>query len=255
MKTNKKIDRINEVVVNKQGIEMKIVGYRNVHDIDVLVDDNNIEYHTQYRKFKEGRLVNYNTPSFLGKGYRGYGSYRTRNNNIKTDEYIKWNAMLTRCYSEKFSERKNYLECVVCDDWLNFQNFAKWYNEHKYNLPGNERLELDKDIKCKNNKIYSPETCLLIPKRLNSIILNRRNDRGNYCLGVTYRENLGKYVASCNTNKSSSHLGVYNTELDAFNEYKKAKEQEILRILDTYKNYLPYLTYYAIKDYKIEITD
>ena len=164
--------------------------------------------------------------------------------------------MLTRCYSDKFIEKDNYIDCEVCDEWKNFQNFAEWYNEHKYVIPDLDTLELDKDIKFKGNKIYSPETCLLIPKRLNSIILNRHNNRGNACIGVYYRKKDGKYIASCNMlEKQNRYIGIFDTELEAFNVYKNIKEKEIYRVLQLYKEYLPEDVYQAVLNYKVEITD
>lgn len=51
---------------------------------------------------------------------------------------------------------------------------CKWYSEHKYILSKDDSLELDKDIKVIGNKIYSPDTCLLLPHRLNTIVLDRK---------------------------------------------------------------------------------
>lgn len=235
---------------------MTIIRYKNVHDIDVAFEDGIIEGHTRYRYFKNGSIVNYNIPSYLGVGYRGYGKYKTRKNNIKTEEYVKWGSMLTRCYSKKLKQRENYIDCYVCDEWLNFQNFAEWYNNHLYYIPDVDTLDLDKDIKIKGNKVYSPETCLLIPKRLNSIVLNRHNDRGNECIGVSFSYKTGKYIASCNMlNSKQRYLGSYSTEKEAFNIYKKVKEHEIMVALDMYKKYLPDYIYNAILNYKIEMED
>ncbi len=235
---------------------MTITRYQNVHDIDVTFEDGAIEEHTRYRYFKNGSIVNYNIPSYLGVGYRGYGKYKTRKNNIKTEEYIKWGSMLTRCYSEKLKQRENYIDCFVCDEWLNFQNFAEWYNTNLYYVPDVDTLDLDKDIKIKGNKVYSSETCLLIPKRLNSIILNRHNDRGNECIGVSFNYKTGKYIASCNMlNSKQRYIGSYSTKKEAFNIYKKVKEHQIMIALDTYKKYLPDYIYNAILNYKIEMAD
>ena len=114
----------------------------------------------------------------------------------------------------------------------------------------------DKDIKFKGNKIYSPKTCILVPKRLNSIILNRHNDRGNECIGVYYIDDRGKYIASCNTlGKKNRYIGIFNTELEAFNAYKTTKEKEIKRVLELYKEYLPTDVYEAILSYKVDFDD
>lgn len=234
---------------------MTIVRYKNVHDIDVKFSDGAI-VKSQYSNFLKGTVLNNNIPSYLGKGYIGYGKYKSRINGLKTEEYIKWSSMLTRCYSEKLKQRENYIDCEVCEEWLNFQNFAEWYNHNKYYIPDVDILDLDKDIKFKGNKIYSPNTCILIPKRLNSIILNRHNHRGNECIGVFYVEKIGKYVAGCNMlNSKSRYLGVYDTELEAFNIYKETKEKEIKRVLELYKEYLPIDVYETILNYRVDFDD
>ena len=145
---------------------MEIIRYKNVHDIDIKFSDG-VVVNNQYSNFLKGTILNHNIPNHLGIGYIGYGKYKSRINREKTEEYIKWSSMLTRCYSKKLKQRENYIGCTVCEEWLNFQNFAEWYDNHKYYIPNIESLDLDKDIKFKGNKIYSPNTCILIPKRLN----------------------------------------------------------------------------------------
>ena len=164
--------------------------------------------------------------------------------------------MLTRCYSDKLSQRENYKDCSVCNEWLNFQNFAEWYNENKYTLPFNERVELDKDILLKGNKIYMPERCLLVPKRINSIILNRHNERGKCVLGVFYNRNLNKYQASVNDGSGGNiYLGLFKKEEDAFSEYVKCKKEIIFDVANQYKPYIPNTVYDAIINYKISVYD
>lgn len=248
--------RVEEQNINKQGLLMTIIRYKNCNDIDIQFEDGVVQEHTKYSRFVNGTIVNYNVPSYLGVGYRGYGKYTTRKNNVKTEEYIKWGSMLTRCYSDKLSQRENYKDCSVCNEWLNFQNFAEWYNENKYTLPFNERVELDKDILLKGNKIYMPERCLLVPKRINSIILNRHNERGKCVLGVFYNRNLNKYQVSVNDGSGGNiYLGLFKKEEDAFSEYVKCKKEIIFDVANQYKPYIPNTVYDAIINYKISVYD
>ena len=60
--------------------------------------------------------------------------------------------------------------------WHNYQNFAQWFNENRYDVEG--RLHIDKDILYPGNKIYCPDTCLLVPQRINMLFLNKPNKRG-----------------------------------------------------------------------------
>jgi len=98
-------------------------------------------------------------------GYIGEGKYKKSINGIKTKSYITWVGMIQRCYSDVHQLKHNtYIGCTVCEECKNFQNFALWYKE---NYPSfeieNSRWELDKDLLVKENKIYSPNTCVFIP--------------------------------------------------------------------------------------------
>ena len=53
---------------------------------------------------------------------------------------------------EYYNKNLTYTNCEVDEDWLNFQNFAKWYKENYYEIEG-EQMELDKDILYKHNKL------------------------------------------------------------------------------------------------------
>ena len=75
-----KIDRTGEENINKQGLKMQIIRYKNVHDIDIQFEDGIIVRHTYYQYFKKGNIINYNIPTYLGVGYRGYGPFKTKVN-------------------------------------------------------------------------------------------------------------------------------------------------------------------------------
>lgn len=246
------MERIGTCSINCQGVPMKIVEYRNSRDIDVEFPNKCVLHNKEYRKFLSGKLLYPYYPSYLGIGYLGDGNYKSRDNNVKTDAYIKWGSMLTRCYSDKYIKAEAYDNCFVDPDWHNFQNFAKWYYENIYQLE-NERIELDKEIKYKGCKVYSADTCLLVPHKINTIICNRARDRGKYAIGVTYNGN--RYCAACNIYGERYCIGYYDTEYEAFLAYKTYKENEIIRVAETYRGIIPdYIIDYT-RQYKIEITD
>ena len=231
---------------------MRIIGYRNRRDIDVEFSDGFILYHTRYPNFLNGSISSLLFPSYLGVGYIGVGKYKPKIDGIKTSAYIKWGSMLTRCYADKYIKRKNYQNCYVCEEWLNFQNFAEWHYENYYEIDG-ESLELDKDIVEKNNQVYCPNKCLYVPHRLNTILCNRHNDRGLYAIGVC--KGKKNYYAYCNIEGKQVGLGKFDTEIEAFLAYKNAKENEIKRLSETYRNSIPDKVIDAIQKYVVEITD
>lgn len=102
-----------------------------------------------------------------GVGTIGVGKYKSGTSSKKTRHYSVWMGMMSRCYSEKsHKEKPTYKDCLVCDEWLNFQNFAAWYDE---NYPDDgDVYDLDKDVRSSGCKIYSPETCSFISHQKNS---------------------------------------------------------------------------------------
>lgn len=248
----RKDNRIGEVNKNYQGLQMVIIAYRNRRDIDVEFSDGYVAHNVRYANFLEGSITSDLYPKYLGVGYFGIGEYKSRINGIKTPEYICWSSMLTRCYSDKYIKKDNYITCSVCEEWHNFQKFAEWYQNNTYALE-NDVLELDKDIIQKGNKIYSPDMCMLVPHKINTIICNRHNDRGRCYIGV--QETKRGYVAVCNIDRKPKCLGVYPTEIEAFYAYKTAKEAEIKRVAELYRGIIPDFIIEYITKYKIELTD
>ena len=128
---------------------MKIVKYVSVNDMVVEFQDKyKYRKKTNYQNFKSGQIKNPYDKSVHGVGCIGDGEFLTKEPNgyHPTREYTCWIHMIERCYLEKNKDlhRSYYGKCIVCDEWLNFQNFAKWHREHYYDV--NERLHLDKDI-------------------------------------------------------------------------------------------------------------
>ena len=99
-------------------------------------------------------------------------------------------------------------------------------------------MQIDKDILEKGNKIYSPNTCVFVNNKINSIFTKHDGIRGKYPIGVFKREN-GKFSASVSINGKQHKLGIFDTAEEAFVSYKEAKEKEIKRIADLYKNQIP----------------
>lgn len=255
-----KIDRTGEVGHNTFGSEMIIVGYRMNRDMDVYFPEYNwITENVQYNNFKRGTIKCPYEPSVFGVGYVGEGEYKSKINGKLTRVYSTWYQMLERCYDEKCQEKNpTYINCEVCNEWYSFQNFAEWCYKNYYTIKG-EQMCLDKDILLKGNKIYSPETCIFVPKRINSLFTKSDKSRGNSVIGTSPKN--GKYVVHCNlinpkTGKSKQkNLGHYDTELEAFEVYKYYKERNIKMVADYYEEQIPINLYNALYEYEVEITD
>jgi len=248
--SKKESSRIGEIARNKNNSLMKIIKYNNALDIDIEFE-NGFTTNTTYYYFKKGSVFNPLDKVNYNIGYFGIGKYNTNH-----ESYHKWIDMLKRCYDQKYlSKFETYKDCTVCDEWHNFQVFAKWYDENYYKIE-NERMELDKDILVKGNKIYSPDTCVFVPQEINYLFIKVNKSRGKYPIGVYLHSDKDKYVAQCNNiNKKAKYLGRHNTVIEAFNTYKNYKESVIKQVADKYKDKIPQKLYDAMYVYKVEITD
>lgn len=122
-------------------------------------------------------------------------------------------------------------------------------------MVGNEQIDLDKDILCKGNKVYSPETCIFVPHTINTLFLRCQKNRGHLPIGVCFDKSKKKYCAGLGINHKNIKLGVYNTPEEAFAEYKRHKEALIVVTADKYKGRIPEKLYKAMINWKIEIDD
>ena len=152
----------------------------------------------------------------------GVGKYRSKISGKQTKQYITWKGMIKRCYSAKSQEvHHTYIGCTVCDEWLNFQVFAKWFDDNY--ISG---FHLDKDIKVKGNKVYGPNVCRFVSRLQNNIEAHARrytviNPEGDnvyiYNMSKFCKENgldQGSMSAVC-SGKLSNHKGWSNNNLTA----------------------------------------
>ena len=262
-KDSKSINKTGEVNYNSHGLKMWIKEYRNSQDIDIEFEDGYIALNKNYGNFKRGKILNPNRASVLGVGIKGDISTMNKlsdNGKYERDKsYKAWHAMLVRCYDKNFkSNFVTYECCKVCDEWLYYPNFKKWYDENYYEIEG-KIMCLDKDILVKNNKIYSPETCIFVPNDINVLFVRRETKRGKYPIGVSRMNN--KYYININytfngfKSKYNYENIMFDTPEKAFYAYKEAKEEYIRYIADQYKDLIPDKLYEAMYNWKVEITD
>ena len=252
---SKKIDRTGEKKLNNFGSKIIIKEYRKRVDIDVYFPEYNWTFkHAEYKNFKNGEIKCPYEPRTYGVGYLGEGRYKISKNNIW---YKIWHGMLMRCYDPKFHEKEPaYKGCTVENYWLNFQYMCKWLEENYYEMSKfNNSNKIDKDILCKKNKVYSRETCIFVPERINLLFTKRDNCRGKDPIGVDQLPS-GNYQARCRNGYGEQiRLGTYSTKEEAFQVYKQCKENYIKQIADEYKGRIPDKLYNALYNYEVEIDD
>lgn len=246
------VKRIGETNTNSYGNKMTIIYYQNSINVTVKFEDGYMTKCT-YQQFLKGNVSNPNDRTVKGVGFVGEGIFTSKTH---PQIYAVWNSMLDRCYNDRYP---TYADCTVCTEWHCFQNFAKWYLDNYYVLSNFERVEVDKDILKKGNKIYSPDTCLLVPRSINVLFTKSDAKRTSvHPIGVLCIDG-DRYIARLNITvdgkKTKKYLGTFDNIDDAFNAYKQGKEQHIKEIAEKFKNEIPERLYNALIEYKVAVND
>ena len=224
-----------------------VVNYTNYDDVTVKFVETGYETKTRMDNLKLGKVKDYLHPSIYGKGILGEGF---KQSDSQSYSFQLWKNMLKRCYSEvSFKKSPSYEQCLTSETFNHYQQFKTWCNQQLGF--GNTGWELDKDILVKGNKVYSEDTCCFVPKEINLLLVKHDKGRGNYSLGVDYHKSRKQFRARC----SDKHLGWFNTEIEAFNAYKTAKEAYIKDVANKWKDKIDPRVYEALMNYEVEITD
>ena len=194
-------------------------------------------------------------PTVLGVGCLGSNlDLKSTHNGKICKIYKQWYNMIERCYNEKLHQRRpTYIDCYVSDEFKDYSKWREWYDNYQYKQ---DDWHLDKDLLFKGNKIYSEPTCVFIPREINQVLTKREASRGEYLIGVCWDKTANAFKAQVRKNKGKrEHLGYFNTELEAFNAYKTAKENYIKELADKYKDMLDPRAYKALYNYTVDIDD
>lgn len=181
-----------------------------------------------------------------GVAYNDFDGCTTGGESQALMSYQVWNSMIKRCYSGKYQTRgKSYIGCRVCDEWLRYSNFKKWFDENYVN-----GCELDKDILVKDNKVYSPDTCCFVPKRINSLFVRSYKPKS---LPAGVWKSKKRFLAKFVCGDKIHYLGLFKTVDEASTAYKQAKESTIKEIAQEYynKGLINEKVYNAMLNYKL----
>lgn len=236
---------------NQTATIVSINGYKNI-EIEWGCGKRSI---TNSQQLRTGAFKNPYRPLVRGVGYLGVGEFKSVVNGKRSREYEAWVAMLTRCYSEDYlAEYPTYQNHKVSEEWHDFQNFAKWYVDKSKVIPDGEVWHLDKDLM--RGVDYAPDVCVLIPPRLNMLLVKNDARRANTMIGVSYDKSRNKYRARChNGTRRSVHLGWRDSEDEAFQLYKSFKESLIKQLAEEYKPMVSQEVYEALMRYEVKETD
>lgn len=136
--------------------------------------------------------------------------------------YRAWTDMLKRCYYEKRQIiHPTYQGVTVCEQWHLFSNFKSWMEKQRW-----EGNALDKDLLVKGNKVYSPETCCFVSRRINSLVVESQARRGEWPIGVYLPKRSNKFRADCCRGDGKGvYLGLFETPDQAHVAWKAYKHE------------------------------
>ena len=262
LKEQMKENRIGQENKSFLGTTMKIIEYNNSTDITVqFLDEFMAKVQTTYAYFKKGCVRNPYGRYVYGVGIVGNEDIYDENGDLSFI-YRMWSNMIGRCYNNSGRDRDiSYLDCEVDERWHLYKNFKEWVcsQENYEQWKSLDKKGIDKDILIKGNRIYSPDTCCLVPGYINNLFTKHDKKRGKYCIGVSYHKRDHVFTGTCHnpfTNKFE-HLGYFKTEEEAFLQYKLIKETIIQRAakLEFNKGTITKQCYNSMMKYQVEITD
>ena len=245
---------MGKVCKSKSSGDFKVLKYTSNKNVEIQFLKTGYETVARLVHIKNGEVKDPYVPSVCGVGILGT-KYPSKVNGVQTKEYNLWQNMLRRCYSNGFRKKNpTYEGCEVSDNFKSYEYFYEWCN--KQIGFGNEYWQLDKDLLVKGNKVYSEDSCVFLPKEINSLLTKCTASRGEHLIGVCWHNTNKAFVSRVNKNKGKSeHLGLFNTELEAFNAYKQAKESFIKEQANKFKSQIDDRAYNALMNYQVEITD
>ena len=247
-------DCVGKVYKSKLSGDFKILKYNDKTNVEIQFLKTGYEMVARLHNIRNGEVKDPYSPSVCGVGVLGT-KYPSKINGVQTKEYTLWCSMLERCYSDVYKKhRPTYDGCEVSDNFKSYAYFYEWcHNQIGFD---NEGWQLDKDLLVKGNKVYSENTCVFLPNEINLLLTKRTASRGEYLIGVSWHNASKAFVARVNKSKGRSEwLGCFNTELEAFNAYKVAKEAFIKEQAEKWKSQIDIRAYNALMKYEVEIND
>lgn len=178
-----------------------------------------------------------------------------------------YNNMYKRCYAKWYQQNEPHCrDCTVCREWYNpdhpkthssrqynypeMHAFYEWVREHHYSINGEPTIELDKDIKGDGKYVYSPDTCLFVPKSVNNFFRSPHQPKvDGLPVGITKSQDE-LYVVKIKKREKN-----FETLEQAFDYWRTYKEGGRDQLLSDYEGSLPQEVVDAIMNYSWEITD
>ena len=238
---------VGKVLSSNNYGDFKIIKYLSANKVLVKFLKTGTEVWCTKKSAFDGNVKDKYFPTICGVGY--YGNALPKRSCPKIERaYSVWFKMLSRCYDARNKQSKNYGDCSVSENFTSFEYFLSWYLSQVGSDKGN--WQLDKDLLVKGNRVYSEDTCCLVPVEINNLLTRYTKESGT-CKGVYYNKKLGKFSAHL----LGRYIGLFSTELEAFQVYKQAKESYIKDVANKWKDQIDIRVYNSLISWEISFDD
>ena len=142
----------------------------------------------------------------------------TKNGNSKKEKrvlYSAWKNIISRVSNNNNAGYKDYggRGITICDEWRNdFMVFYIWAIANGWE----QGLSIDRRD---NNGNYEPPNCRWVNMSVQSINKRKQARNTSGFKGVCFEKQVGKWRARVNHNKTTKHIGLFNTALEAAKAY------------------------------------
>jgi len=211
---------IDEKHITTEGYECKVIdgGSKNGY---CTIQIENWVHEARYCEVKVGKIKYPYHKSIHGVGYIGTGMHNVSRNSKLTKAYKTCHDMMARCYSEKCQiKHPTYKDVAVCEEWHNYQNFAKWFEDNYV-----DGYHLDKDLLSGDKKIYSPSMCIFIPQGLNTFLSNNHKNNNSGKTGVMLHSRDKKWTGAASLDGKSKSIGYFSVKDDAVLAYASLRRE------------------------------
>ena len=227
--------------------DFKIIKYVSAKEVLVKFLKTGTEVWCTRKNAFEGGVKDKYFPTICGVGY--YGNALPKRSHPKIERiYNVWSKMIRRCYDAEYKQFKDYSDCSVSENFACFEYFLSWYLSQVGSDKNN--WQLDKDLLIKGNRVYSAEACCLVPPEINTL-LTRYTKNSDTCKGVYYNKRLSKFSAHL----LGKYIGLFTTEIEAFQAYKAAKESYIKEVANKWEEQIDIRLYNSLINWEISFDD
>lgn len=206
---------LEKISTTKFNVKFVDSGYETQVD-KISIEIGNIKDRTILNTFKTESGFDHSQNKYLTDKSKTTKSFATEQGLLK--EYQIWSNIVVRC-------NRGYAK--LHEEFYKFESWLKWASNQKgfMKLDSNGNIfQLDSDLFSKAEKIYSPTSCVFVPREINSL-----------CKPNVNRTGLPRGV-SISFDGVSKNLGCYTTLEEASLVSKEARLNRVKFLEDKYKH-------------------